>query len=88
VVRGVYRYVRNPMITGVHLVLLGEALITASLPLFGLFLIGGVINAVYIPLVEERGLVKRFGDEYLIYKRNVPRWVPRLTPWQGWSGES
>jgi protein-S-isoprenylcysteine O-methyltransferase Ste14 len=82
VVRGVYRYVRNPMIMGVHLVLLGEALLTASLPLFGLFLVGAVINAVYIPLSEEPGLVKRFGDEYLAYKRSVPRWIPRLIPWQ------
>ena len=88
VVRGVYRHVRNPMIAGVHLVLLGEAFLTASLPLFALFLVGGVINAVYIPLSEERGLVKRFGDEYLTYKRNVPRWVPRLTPWEGASGAS
>jgi protein-S-isoprenylcysteine O-methyltransferase Ste14 len=83
VVRGVYRHVRNPMITGVHLVLFGEALLTASLPLFGLFLVGAIINAVYIPLVEERGLVKRFGDDYLTYMRNVPRWFPRLTPWEG-----
>jgi protein-S-isoprenylcysteine O-methyltransferase Ste14 len=83
VVRGVYRYVRNPMISGVLFVLLGEVLITASLPLFGLFLFGGVVNAVYIPLVEEAGLVKRFGDEYRTYKRNVPRWIPRLTQWKG-----
>ena len=37
---------------------------------------------VYIPLVEEPGLLKRFGEEYLTYKRNVPRWIPRLTPWE------
>lgn len=83
VVRGVYRYVRNPMITGVHLILFGEALLTASLPLLGLFLAGALLNAAYIPFSEEPGLVKRFGEEYLTYKRNVPRWVPRLTPWEG-----
>ena len=37
VVRGVYRYVRNPMIAGVHFLLLGEAVLAASLPLLGLF---------------------------------------------------
>jgi len=87
VVQGVYRHVRNPMISGVILVLLGEAVLTASLPLFCWFLVAALINAAYIPLSEEPGLVKRFGEDYLAYKRNVPRWVPRWTPWAGRSGE-
>ena len=81
VVRGVYRHVRNPMISGVLFVLLGESALTASAPLCRWFLIFAVINAIYIPLSEEPGLIKRFGDEYRTYKRNVPRWIPRLTPW-------
>ena len=83
VVQGVYRHVRNPMISGVILVLLGESLLTASLPLSCWFLVATLVNAAYIPLSEEPGLVKRFGGEYLTYKRNVPRWVPRWTPWDG-----
>ena len=83
VVRGVYRHVRNPMISGVLSVLLGESVLTASMPLFRWFLIFVVINAIYIPILEEPGLVRRFGEDYLVYKRNVPRWVPRLTPWEG-----
>ncbi len=82
VVRGVYRYVRNPMMAGVFSILLGETLLTASLPLacwFGFFV---MLNLIFVPLYEERGLIKRFGDEYLAYKRNVPRWIPRTTPWQ------
>jgi protein-S-isoprenylcysteine O-methyltransferase Ste14 len=86
VVQGVYRHVRNPMISGVMSILLGEALMAASLPLLGWFLVFVVGNAVYIPLVEEPGLVKRFGDDYLAYKQNVPRWIPRLRPWD--AGES
>jgi protein-S-isoprenylcysteine O-methyltransferase Ste14 len=82
VVRGIYRYVRNPMISGALLVLLGESLLTASLPLFCLFLFFLTINWVYIPLSEEPGLVNRFGDEYVAYKHNVPRWIPRLSPWE------
>jgi protein-S-isoprenylcysteine O-methyltransferase Ste14 len=70
------------MISGALLVLLGESLLTASLPLFCLFLIFLAVNSVYIPLSEEPGLVKRFGDEYLTYKRNVPRWIPRMRPWE------
>jgi len=81
VVQGVYRRVRNPMISGVLFVLLGESMITASVPLFRWFAIFAVINAVYIPLFEEPMLANRFGEAYLTYKRNVPRWVPRLTPW-------
>ena len=83
VVQGVYRHVRNPMMSGALFVLLGEAVLTASLPLFCWFLVAGVVYTLYIPLSEEPGLVKRFGEEYLTYKRNVPRWVPRLTPWDG-----
>ena len=83
VVQGVYRHVRNPMISGVLFVLLGESVLTASVPLFRWFLLFAVINAVYIPLLEEPMLVNRFGDDYVTYKRNVPRWLPRLTPWEG-----
>jgi protein-S-isoprenylcysteine O-methyltransferase Ste14 len=83
VVRGVYRHVRNPMISGVLVVLLGESAITASIPLFRWFLIFAVINAVYIPLLEEPMLVNRFGNDYRDYKRNVPRWIPGWKPWEG-----
>ena len=80
VVRGVYRYVRNPMISGACCLLLGEAALAASLPLLGLFALAVIVNVVYIPLSEEPGLAKRFGGEYMTYKQNVPRWIPRLTP--------
>ena len=86
VVQGIYRQVRNPMISGVILVLLGESVLTASLPLFCWFVVFVVVNTAYIPLWEEPGLVKRFGEDYLNYKRNVPRWVPRWTPWDGGAG--
>jgi len=82
VVRGIYRHVRNPMISGVFLILLGEAILAASVPLLAWCLLFIVANAIYIPLVEESGLVKRFGVEYEEYRRNVPRWIPRLRPWE------
>ena len=81
VVRGVYRRVRNPMLSGVFFVLLGEATLLGSLPILVWFLVVFAMNALYIPLVEEPDLSQRFGEEYLAYKRNVPRWVPRLRPW-------
>jgi protein-S-isoprenylcysteine O-methyltransferase Ste14 len=81
VVRGPYRYVRNPMISGVLLVLLGEALVLRSRSHFlwaGTFF---AINAVYIPLLEEPDLEGRFGESYREYRRHVPRLLPRLRPW-------
>ncbi len=82
VVRGVYRRVRNPMMTGVFCILLGEAAAFASTALLTYLVIVIVVNLLYIPLVEERGLERRFGEQYREYKRNVPRWIPRRTPWQ------
>lgn len=82
VIRGPYRHVRNPMISGVLMVLLGEAALLGSPPVFAWFAIFGAINVIYTPLVEERSLARRFGDDYLRYRRNVPRWIPRLRPWE------
>jgi protein-S-isoprenylcysteine O-methyltransferase Ste14 len=76
------------MISGVLFVLLGESMLTASLPHFWWFLVFGFINATYISLLEEPGLVKRFGQDYLEYRRNVPRWVPRWTPWDSGMGDA
>jgi protein-S-isoprenylcysteine O-methyltransferase Ste14 len=82
VVRGPYRRVRNPMISGVAMVILGEALILGSPAILIEFAVFALANAIYIPLVEEPGLVRRFGDEYLEYRRAVPRWFPRRRPWE------
>jgi protein-S-isoprenylcysteine O-methyltransferase Ste14 len=81
VVVGPYRHVRNPMISGLLFVLLAESLFFGSVPLLCWFTVGLVVNSIYIPLVEEPGLEKRFGDEYLRYRQHVPRWIPRLTPY-------
>jgi protein-S-isoprenylcysteine O-methyltransferase Ste14 len=81
VVAGPYRHVRNPMISGVLAVLLGEAAVFASVPLLLWFAAVFLVNAVYFPLVEEPGLRRRFGDEYEAYRVSVPRWIPRRRPW-------
>ena len=69
------------MISGVVLVLFGEALVLLSRPHFEWALIFLGINAVYIPLVEEPLLAQRFGAEYREYCRYVPRLLPRWRPW-------
>ena len=78
---GPYRHVRNPMITGVATMLLGEALLFGSVAI-GVWLLTFVtINHLYFIASEEPGLEQRFGESYRIYKANVPRWLPRLSPW-------
>ena len=83
VVRGPYRYVRNPMISGVVCVLFAEALLLRSLPHATWAAIFVAINLTFIPLLEEPQLERRFGDSYRRYCRHVPRIVPRLRPWRG-----
>jgi protein-S-isoprenylcysteine O-methyltransferase Ste14 len=82
VIRGPYRYVRNPMLTGVLLVLFAEAILLQSWPMAVWMIVFFIGNAIYFPLVEEKGLEERFGNEYQHYKAHVPRWLPRLRPWR------
>ncbi len=78
VAAGPYGYVRNPMISGVAAMLVGEALLWGSIAL-GLWASAFIaINHVYFVLSEEPGLEKRFGESYRAYKASVPRWIPRL----------
>ena len=81
VVQGPYRYVRNPMISGVVFLLFGEALALRSWPHAQWALLFLTINLVYIPLFEEPQLADRFGGRYHEYTRHVGRFVPRLRPW-------
>jgi protein-S-isoprenylcysteine O-methyltransferase Ste14 len=78
VVRGPYRYVRNPMITGVGTILAGQALLFRSWGIAVELAVFGLVNAIYFPLVEEPGLRRRFGAEYEEYCSRVPRWLPRV----------
>ncbi len=81
VVVGIYRYMRNPMITGVLFGLLGESIILSNYALFLWCFFFFVGNHIYFIKSEEPELVTRFGEEYEIYRENVPRWLPRKTPW-------
>jgi protein-S-isoprenylcysteine O-methyltransferase Ste14 len=78
VVRGPYRHVRNPMITGVGTILAGQALFFRSWGIAIELAVFAVVNAIYFPLVEEPGLQRRFGAEYEEYCSRVPRWFPRM----------
>jgi protein-S-isoprenylcysteine O-methyltransferase Ste14 len=83
VVTGFYRHMRNPMYTGVLLALAGEAILFESRSLVVYIAIVWFIVHLFICFYEEPTLTRRYGDEYLVFKRHVPRWIPRLTPWNG-----
>jgi protein-S-isoprenylcysteine O-methyltransferase Ste14 len=80
---GPYRHVRNPMISGVALMLLGEALLWGSGRLAAWAVAFVLVNHAYFVGLEEPGLEARFGEGYRAYRAAVPRWVPRLRPWTG-----
>jgi protein-S-isoprenylcysteine O-methyltransferase Ste14 len=82
VVAGPYAHARNPMIASVTGVLLGEAIFFGSWPILAWAILAFVINHIYFIFSEEPGLSRRFGEEYEVYKKNVPRWLPRLRPWK------
>jgi protein-S-isoprenylcysteine O-methyltransferase Ste14 len=75
---GPYELVRNPMITGVFSILLGEAALLGSWAVLAWAGVFALANALWIPLVEEPGLRRRFGADYEAYTARVPRWLPRL----------
>lgn len=83
VVRGPYRHARNPMITGVLSILLGESALCGSRAVLAWAAAFFAANTAWFKLQEEPGLVKRFGEEYVEYRENVPMWLPRLKPWKG-----
>ena len=81
VVGGPYRYVRNPMISGVLFIVFGEALVLRSRPHFTWALAVLILNLVYIPILEEPMLEQRFGNAYQEYCAHVRRFIPRARPW-------
>jgi protein-S-isoprenylcysteine O-methyltransferase Ste14 len=81
VVVGPYRHVRNPMISGVLAILLGEAAVAASGSLLLWFAIFWALQEIAIRFWEEPHLTQRYGGEYVDYQQNVPRWLPRITAW-------
>ncbi|HEY1219344.1 MAG: isoprenylcysteine carboxylmethyltransferase family protein [Bryobacteraceae bacterium] len=83
VVTGLYRYVRNPMYVAVAAAILGQALLLGSLTLLAY---GGLVWLLFhgfVLLYEEPKLRQSFPSEYRSFCAEVPRWVPRRTPWRG-----
>ena len=83
VVEGAYRHVRNPMYVAVLAVVLGQVLLFASWGLFTYLVVLGITVNVFVRTYEEPTLREAYGPSYDEFCENVPRWLPRLTPWHG-----
>jgi len=88
VASGPFRFVRNPMSLGGTLLMTGIALWHRSTLGLGLAAALFLVFHMVVVYLEEPGLEKRFGDSYRDFRRNVPRWVPRITPWEKSKAES
>jgi len=83
VVTGLYRYVRNPMYVSVLALILGQALLFGDWRLMVYGALFWLACHLFVLAYEEPTLQRTFGAEYQAFRANVPRWIPRLTPWRG-----
>ncbi|MFZ0885033.1 MAG: isoprenylcysteine carboxylmethyltransferase family protein, partial [Candidatus Acidiferrales bacterium] len=83
IVKGFYRYVRNPMYVAVVSMVLGQGLLFGNADVLVYGICAWLVTHVFVLTYEEPTLRRTFGAEYDMYRANVPRWIPRLTPWSG-----
>jgi len=82
VVTGLYRYVRNPMYVAVVAVILGQSLLLGSPRVLGYGALVWLAFHLFVVAYEEPALRAAYADEYKRFCANVPRWIPRLSPWR------
>ena len=79
VTTGPYRFVRNPMLTGVFILLFGIGFAIKSISLIVFFTPLYVLANVWeLKEIEEPEMVKRLGEDYVAYRRRIPMFIPRL----------
>jgi protein-S-isoprenylcysteine O-methyltransferase Ste14 len=77
VVRGLYRFMRNPMYVGVLTVLFSESIVFRSRRILTYAIVVFVFFHLFVMLYEEQALKSEFGASYEEYLKTVPRWIPR-----------
>jgi protein-S-isoprenylcysteine O-methyltransferase Ste14 len=82
IVTGLYRYVRNPMYVAVVSAILGQGLLLGSVTLLEYGGLVWLLFHLFVLSYEEPTLRASFGPEYKVFCAEVPRWLPRLTPWR------
>jgi len=76
VIRGPYRFVRNPMYIGAGLALAGAALFYQAVSLLVYTSAFLLVSHLFVAMYEEPTLVATFGQGYEAYRRRVRRWLP------------
>lgn len=76
VVRGPYRFLRNPMYLGAGTAVAGAALYYESIQLFAFVVLFLTAARFFVVLYEEPTLKRMFGPEYEAYCQHVHRWWP------------
>lgn len=79
---GLYRYVRNPIYVAVVAIVLGQAVLLGDWRLIGWGAVLWLGFHLFVVAYEEPTLEQTFGGEYEAFRANVPRWIPRMTPWR------
>jgi protein-S-isoprenylcysteine O-methyltransferase Ste14 len=79
IVKGLYKYVRNPIYISWSLIIFGEAIYFQSVDLLLYLLVWMFIFQIRVVFCEEPYLSATFGASYKSYRKSVPRWIPRLT---------
>jgi protein-S-isoprenylcysteine O-methyltransferase Ste14 len=78
VTQGPYRWTRNPIYLGDGILILGLTFLTRSPSLLISCMVFVIVMHVLVRKVEEPDLEKRFGEQYIEYKKQVPRWFPKI----------
>lgn len=79
---GLYRYVRNPIYVAVVAIVLGQAVLFGDWRLIVYGALFWLAFHLFVVAYEEPTLEQTFGGEYEAFRANVPRWIPRMTPWR------
>jgi len=69
------------MYLAVGAIIVGQALLLAQLELLAYAAAFGAVVFSFVRIYEEPMLAEQYGESYEAYRRAVPGWLPRLTPW-------
>jgi len=79
ITNGLYAQIRNPMLLGWIIMLFGVGILLKSISLIFIFTpLFLLLNILYLKTIEEKEMEKKFGEEYLSYRKSVPMFIPRF----------
>ena len=79
VTTGPYAYTRNPMLTGIFILLIGIGVMFGSISLTFIFTpLYILVNTWELKEIEEPELIQRLGEEYVAYRNKTPMFIPNI----------